>query len=133
MPERAPNDVGVDRNAFERWLERYFATWRSNDPSEVEALFAEDAVYSYGPFEPEARGRESIVRNLVEGGVQPELETGHEVLAVDGERGIARFRVCFHGERGARVTMDRILVCDVDADCRCTLHREWSERRETPL
>jgi hypothetical protein len=121
----------MDRDAFAAWLERYFAAWRSNDPAEVEALFSEDAVYSYGPFRPSAAGRAAIVRNWVEGGVQPGLETSFEVLAVEGERGVAGWRVSFDASDG-RVTMDGILVCDLDAEGRCTLHREWYEVREDP-
>jgi hypothetical protein len=44
------------------WLERYFAAWRSNDPDEIAALFAADAVYSYGPFREPSIGRDAIVR-----------------------------------------------------------------------
>jgi hypothetical protein len=96
----------MDREAFRGWLDGYFDAWRSNDPAEVEPLFTEDAVYSYGPFEEPAAGRDAIVRNWVEGGVQPALETWFEVPAVEGERGVAHFRVSFDEEGGARVTMD---------------------------
>ena len=36
----------MDLGAFRGWLQRYFDAWASNDPVEVSALFAEDAVYS---------------------------------------------------------------------------------------
>jgi hypothetical protein len=114
----------MELDAFADWLARYFGAWASNDPVEVAALFAEDAVYSYGPFSGEARGREEIVRRWVQGGVQPGLETSFEPLAVSGERGVAHWHVSF-GESGDRVEMDGILVLDFDAEGRCTLHREW--------
>ena len=41
-----PMDVG----AVERWMEAYRAAWISNVPSEVAALFTEDAVYTVSPF-----------------------------------------------------------------------------------
>ena len=123
----------MDRDAFARWLDGYFGAWRSNDPAEVEALFTEDAVYSYGPFKERATGRDQVVRIWVEGGVQPGLETWFEVLAVEGERGVANWRVSFDTDAGdSRVTLDGILVCDFDGNGRCTLHREWFERREDP-
>ena len=81
----------MDLDAFAGWLERYIGAWASNDLDEVEALFAEDAVYSYGPFSDEAHGREEIVRRWVEGGVQPGLETWFEPVAVQGERGVAHW------------------------------------------
>ena len=122
----------MDRAGFSGWLERYFDAWRSNDPAEVEALFAEGAVYSYGPFRGSASGCEEIVGTWVRGGVQPGLETWFEVLAVDGERGVANWRVSFDAAAGTRVMLDGIVVCDFDEGGRCTLHREWYERHEEP-
>jgi ketosteroid isomerase-like protein len=122
----------MDHDGFAAWLERYFAAWRSNDPAEVEALFAEDAVYVYGPFSGSATGRPAIVRSWVEGGVQPGLETWFEVLAVEGERGVANWRASFDAEDDLRVTLDGVLVCDFDEQGRCTLHREWFGRHEGP-
>jgi hypothetical protein len=121
----------MDRRGFAVWLERYFAAWRSNDPAEVEALFTEEAVYAYGPFSGSARGRPAIVRNWVEGGVQPGLETWFEVLAVEGERGVANWRVSFD-EDDLRVTLEGILVCDFDERGRCSLHREWFASHRGP-
>jgi ketosteroid isomerase-like protein len=119
----------MEADRFRDWLERYAAAWRSNDAADVEALFAEDAVYSYGPFrDDEARGRDEIVRRWVEGGVQPALELAIEPLAVDGDRGVARWRVSFDANSG-RAELDGILVCDFDAQGRCTRHLEWSEQR----
>jgi len=121
----------MDREGFAAWLERYFAAWASNDADDVAALFAEDAEYSYGPFRPSALGRDEIVRRWVDGGVPPELRTHHEVLAFEGDRGVAHWRVAFRGERGTAET-DGILVCTFDDAGRCTLHREWYDHRETP-
>ena len=122
----------MDHATFASWLERYFAAWRSNDPAEVETLFAEDAVYAYGPFSRSVTGRAAIVQGWIEGGVQHGLETWFEILAVEGERGVANWRVSFDGSEGTRVTLDGVLVCDFDGAGRCTLHREWFERREDP-
>jgi ketosteroid isomerase-like protein len=117
--------------AFRGWLERYFAAWASNDPAEVEPLFAEDAVYVYGPFrDDDAHGRDEIVRRWVEGGARPGLETWFEPLAVDGERGVAHWRVSFDGGDG-RIELDGILALDFDGSGRCIRHREWYHRRET--
>jgi ketosteroid isomerase-like protein len=122
----------VDVEAFSAWLDRYFAAWRSNDPGEVEALFAEDAVYSWGPFREPAHGRGAIVRAWVEGGVPPGIRFAYEALATAGDRGVAHFHVGHADERGGEVEMDGILVCDFDAEGRCTLHQEWYDRVERP-
>ena len=121
----------MDQDALGGWLDRYFAAWISNDPEEVAALFAPDAVYSYGPFRDEARGRDAIVRRWVEGGVMPGLRWSYEPLAVEGERGVANWRVSFDTDSG-RVEIDGILVLDFDEQGRCSVHREWYESLETP-
>jgi ketosteroid isomerase-like protein len=121
----------VDLDDLRTWLDRYFAAWRSNDAAEVEALFAPDAVYSYGPLRGEAHGRDEIVRRWVEGGVQPDLRTAFEPLAVAGDRGVAHWQVSFDDGDG-RTELDGILVLDFDAEGRCVLHREWYEERRTP-
>jgi uncharacterized protein (TIGR02246 family) len=122
----------MDADAFERWLRRYFDAWASNDADEVAALFSEDAVYAYGPFREETRGREAIVRAWVDGGVPAELRTDVEPIAVEGDRGVAHWRVTFLDDGGRPTEVDGIVVCDFDEAGRCTLHREWFDRRETP-
>ena len=42
-------------------MEAYRAAWISNVPSEVAALFTEDAVYSVSPFTEPWIGRDEIV------------------------------------------------------------------------
>jgi hypothetical protein len=120
----------MDPGSFRRWLDRYVDAWRSNEAHDVVPLFAEDAVYSYGPFREETRGRDQIVRRWVDAGVQPRLELSVEPLALEGQRGVAHWRASFDADDG-RVELDGILVLDFDRDGRCTLHREWSERRLT--
>jgi hypothetical protein len=121
-------DASMEREAFARWLERYAAAWRSNDPGDVASLFAKEAVYSYGPFRhDDARGRDEIVRRWVDGGVQPGLELSLDPLAVEGGRGVAHWRAAFDVDDG-RVVIDGILVCDFDGEGRCVRHLEWSER-----
>jgi hypothetical protein len=122
----------MDADGFGSWLERYFAAWASNEAEEVESLFAEDAVYSYGPFRDRARGREEIVRRWVRGGSQPGLQTWFEPLALEGERGVAHWRVAFD-EGDERVEIDGILVLDFDSEGRCAVHREWYDLRRTGL
>jgi hypothetical protein len=122
----------VDQASFRTWLERYFAAWASNDAGDVAALFADDAEYSWGPFRQPARGRDAIVRAWVEGGAPPGLRSRFEPIAVNGERGIAHWEVAFEAEGGGLVELDGILVCTFDGEGRCTLHREWYDRRETP-
>jgi hypothetical protein len=59
----------VDEAAVAGWLERYIAAWRSYDPSEIGALFAEDATYRYHPWDEGADvvvGRDAIVESWLD-------------------------------------------------------------------
>jgi hypothetical protein len=57
---------------FQEWLEPCFRAWHSNDPDEVTALFSEDAVYSFGPFQTPSVGRREIVESWTS---DPEQQT----------------------------------------------------------
>jgi len=37
----------MDRSGVQRWLDRYIAAWRANEPEPIEALFTDDVVYRY--------------------------------------------------------------------------------------
>ena len=54
-----------DRADLARWLDRYAEAWRSNEAATIGALFADDAVYRWHPYDEGddvARGRDAIVR-----------------------------------------------------------------------
>lgn len=59
----------MDQRSAQDWLDRYVAAWKSYDPEEIGALFAEDATYRYHPFDPEdevLRGRAAIVADWLQ-------------------------------------------------------------------
>ena len=51
----------ADRDALSSWVERYVAAWRSNDSSDIAALFTPDAVYRTAPFVTPRQGQDAIV------------------------------------------------------------------------
>jgi ketosteroid isomerase-like protein len=122
----------ITRRQLGEWLDAYFAAWRSNESADVEALFAEDAVYSYGPFRQPARGRERIVANWTAHGAPLSAESRYEILAVEGDMGIAHWNVCQKAQSPHEPTLelDGILVLRFDADGRCVEHLEWFDRRQ---
>lgn len=99
---------------------------------EVGALFAADAVYSYGPFREPARGRDAIVANWVSGQPQPDLRWSYDVLAAPGPTGVAHFAVSWAAGGGGRAEMDGVLLLRFDEEGRCVEHREWYAVREVP-
>jgi hypothetical protein len=120
----------VQREGFGRWLDAYFAAWITNEPDDVSALFADDATYSIGPFAEEWVGRAEIVRRWTDG-AQEDVEYAYEILAVQGDTGIAHWNVRARAEgEAARSESDGILLITFAPDGRCRDHREWLVRRE---
>ncbi|MFF3751479.1 nuclear transport factor 2 family protein [Streptomyces sp. NPDC002018] len=51
----------IAREAVDAWVERYVHAWRTNDPADIAALFAEDAEYHETPYTTRWVGRDEIV------------------------------------------------------------------------
>ena len=83
----------MNRTDVQTWLDRYVEAWRANEAGPIEALFTEDAVYSYRPWESDEhtlRGRDAIVASWLEEPDAPEAwEAQYEPYAVDGDRAVA--------------------------------------------
>lgn len=117
---------------FNQWLERYFEAWHTNDPADVEALFAKDAVYHYGPFEPPTIGREAIVERWVSNpSQQRDIQTTFDAIAINGNTGVAHWNVTFRrGTDQVKVEADGILLIKFDQHLLCTEHQEWFSLKE---
>ena len=118
----------MDRADFQRWLDRYVEAWRSNDPKAVGDLFSEDAGYRWNPWDEPTVGRERIVQAWTgEPDAPGSWEASYEVVAVDGDVGVAQGRTNYleghHGFPGK--SYDNIFVCRFDADGRCREFTEW--------
>ena len=114
----------LDRAVFQSWLDRYIAAWRSNDPTAIWDLVAEDAVYHHRPTDEPLRGRGAIVADW-----RPEdpatWDARYEVLAIDGEVHVASGWSNYL-EDGVQVAgYSNIFVCRFDAGGRCTEFTEW--------
>jgi ketosteroid isomerase-like protein len=83
----------MNRDGVQAWLDRYIVAWRANDRGPIEALFTEDAVYSYRPWlsdEHTVRGRDAIIASWLEEPDDPgSWEAHYEPYAVDGDRAVA--------------------------------------------
>jgi nuclear transport factor 2 (NTF2) superfamily protein len=75
----------MDRNSVERWVHGYERAWGSNDPTDIGALFTDDALYRFHPYDEPLRGREAIVAQWIQNKDEPEdYRFGFEVAGVDG-------------------------------------------------
>jgi ketosteroid isomerase-like protein len=52
-------------DVVETWITGYRTAWESNEPSDIGALFTEDALYYNEPFTEPSRGREAIIQNWI--------------------------------------------------------------------
>jgi ketosteroid isomerase-like protein len=86
----------MDRADVQAWLDRYVEAWRTNDRTQVESLFTEDATYRYRPYAGDRHaslGREAIVQAWLEEGDPPgSWRAEYGVFAVDGDRAVATGR-----------------------------------------
>ena len=83
----------MDHAAVQDWLDRYVAAWRANEREPIEALFTENATYSWRPGgtrDSTATGRDAIVDGWLEEQDDPDSwEASYEVYPVDGDRAVA--------------------------------------------
>jgi ketosteroid isomerase-like protein len=121
--------MAVSTESFRNWLDGYFQAWVTNDPESVAALFTEDAVYWFDPFQEPRRGRDEIVRSWISG-PQKDVEYTYEPLAVAGDVGVAHWRVSSRSpDAPGRNAWDGILLITFAPDGRCREHREWYSHR----
>lgn len=77
----------------QEWLDLYMVAWRSNEAQPIEALFTEDALYRYRPYDGDehtARGRAEILESWLSDQDDPDgWEASYNVYAVDGDRAVA--------------------------------------------
>jgi ketosteroid isomerase-like protein len=57
----ADSTVPVATETIEAWVTAYLRAWKNNAPSDIRALFTEDASYHESPYETEWVGCEQIV------------------------------------------------------------------------
>jgi hypothetical protein len=118
----------IDRERVQRWLDDYVRAWETYDETAIAALFSEDAVYRWHPWDEGddvARGRVEIVAAWVDEDDRDPAGTydgRYEPVAVDGNvvvaRGISRYYT-----DATRATLDReyhnVFLMEFDDAGRC--------------
>ena len=78
----------LTHEAFQMWLDRYVAAWKSYDPDAIGDLFSEDASYRYHPEDEPVEGRAAITADWLQDPDEPGTYDGHyEPLAIDASNG----------------------------------------------
>lgn len=125
----------MTHDEVQTWLDAYIAAWASNDPDDIAALFTEDAMYSYRPWEDDKvtpRGRDAIVAAWQEQEMDPSLwEAHYEPYVVEGHKAVAVGRTHYetHSEQPERTYHNAFLIEFAD-DGRCSaFHEFWVHKK----
>jgi SnoaL-like domain len=120
----------TDLQTLRDWLDRYEIAWRSNESDLVEALFTDEAVYRWHPWDQEgqlARGSEAIAQAwLAEPDAPGSWDLAAVALAVNEDLGVAR---CVTRYRATPTEPERtyhnIFLVQLDPDGRCSDFTEF--------
>ena len=116
----------MDRDALASWLDAYGRAWETKDGDGAVALFSQDCEYIETPFSEPMLGLDAVRAYWDITASQQDIRFEHEVLAAEGERGIAWWRATFtRVPEGVPVVLDGIFVLDFADDGRCRRLREW--------
>ena len=120
----------MTHDEVQRWLDGYVAAWRSNDADDIRALFSEDAVYSYRPWEDDdqtVRGSDAIVASWLEETDEPTVwDAEYHPYVVEGNKAVATgwSRYQARGEHPER-TYHNAYLLEFDDEGRCNSFHEY--------
>lgn len=115
----------MEREELERWIAEYERLWRTPGTAGLTEIFAEDATYSTAPYAEPHRGLDAIralwERERVSHDEEFEMES--EIVAVEGDTGVARILVRYHPPRDQEYR--DLWIISLDGSGRCTAFEEW--------
>jgi SnoaL-like domain len=78
----------ISHAAFQAWLDRYVAAWRSYDPEAIGELFSTDVAYRDHPEDEPVQGRAAVVAKWLDDQDEPgTYDARYEPLAIDPSTG----------------------------------------------
>ena len=121
----------MDRADVDRWLDAYVSAWRSNERSEIEALFTEDARYGYHPWDEPIVGAAAIADAWLTDQDDPtRWDASYECHAADGGAAVAVGSSTYLDAGGAvEKVYDNVYVLRFAGDGRCSEFTEWFMKR----
>jgi ketosteroid isomerase-like protein len=119
----------MEKAAVVEWLEAYVTAWKSYSPEAIGALFTDDAIYFFHPFEEPVRGRKAIVESWLKDQDPPgTFEATYAPIAVDGDIAVVQGRSrYFKDSTRSELTRqwDNVFVIEFDDAGRCRSFSEW--------
>lgn len=113
----------MDRTGFEEWIARYERAWRTAGTDALGELFTEDATYLMSPWAVPVVGLDSVAAlwDDERDGPDEAFTLTSEVVAVDGDTGVARLEVAYQGD----TTWRDLWIVRFAPDGRCAAFEEW--------
>ena len=130
----------MEQGDVARWLEDYVEAWRTYDPDAIAALFSDDVVYRYHPYDEPIRGRDAVVESWLGEGADEDAssrdpegtyDASYAPVAVDGDVVVATGSSSYSERPGGPVkkVYDNCFVMRFDGDRRCREFTEWFIQR----
>ncbi|MBE2271580.1 MAG: nuclear transport factor 2 family protein [Anaerolinea sp.] len=113
--------------SVQTWLDNYIQAWRTYDRAQIEALYTEDALCYYNPFDEPLRGRDAILESWLDNPDDPKSwEASYHPLAVEGHTAVTQGRTTYLNPDGTlRAQFDNIFVLRFSDDGRVAEFTEW--------
>jgi hypothetical protein len=124
----------LDRAQLTGWIADYERAWRSPGTNLLAELFAERASYSTAPYEKPHRGLDAIAEMWEEERFGPDeaFEMTSEIVAVEGDTGVARVTVLYEEAEQKERRLHRqqkeyrdLWIVGLDEDGLCFHFEEW--------
>jgi ketosteroid isomerase-like protein len=130
----------VNRADAQAWLDRYVAAWLSYDANDIGALFTEDVVYRYHPYDDPLVGREAVVASWLGESDSEDASTRdapgtyaarYEPVAVDGDVVVATGTSTYREQPEGPIVRiyDNCFVMRFAGEGRCKEFTEYYLRR----
>jgi ketosteroid isomerase-like protein len=115
----------LDRGQLTDWIAGYERAWRAPGTDGLAELFTADASYSTAPYGNPHRGLAAI-REMWEAerlGPDEDFEMISEVVAVEGDTGVARIEVRYHAPKDKEYR--DLWIVRLDEAGLCFHYEEW--------
>jgi SnoaL-like protein len=113
----------MQRSDLEQWMKRYEHAWRTTGTDVLAELFTADVRYRPDPWAPAISGLDAL-RTFWEAersGPDEDVNFAAQVVAVDGDVGVARAEVAY--DLGTR--WRNLWIVQLTADGQCSAFEEW--------